>query len=423
MARHKLVSLAPAISTTRNGVEGSVMKFSAASAALGYLYQVRSALLWTLRRMKSDSDFAVGVETLDDVAFETTGGEPRELLQTKHHRRSQGSLTDGSVDLWKTLRIWFVARASGEIPPHTSLFLVTTANAPEGSAGSRLKATDRDVESAHQALSQVASTSTNAANAAAYAAFTDAGPLVQREVLDQVTVLDSAPGVTDLDAELRQEIHWAVARQHLPAFLERLEGWWLRRILLQLTDTATDRVGSFELESKMGDLRDQFRQDALPIDEDLLEFVLDPATAASYATHSFVQQIELTKAGRQRIAAAIRDYYRAFEQRSRWLRDELLFVPGLQSYERRLVEEWELQFEAVRDELGDRATDAAKEAAARTVLGWAEQTLIPIRANVTEPFVSRGSLHMLSDELRIGWHVDFRDRLAHLLGSSQAVAS
>ena len=399
------------------------MKFSAASAALGYLYQVRSALLWTLRRMKTDADFALGVETLDDVAFETTGGEPREVLQTKHHRRTQGSLTDGSVDLWKTLRVWFVGRVSGEILPHTSLFLVTTASAPDGSAASRLRATERDVERAREALSQVVATSTNAANAAAYAAFTDAGPLVQREVLGQVTVLDSAPSVTDLDAELRQEVYWAAARQHLPAFLERLEGWWLRRILVQLTNVAADRVGSIELESKMEDLREQFRQEALPIDEDLLEFVFDPAAAASYATYSFVRQIELTKAGRRRIAAAIRDYYRAFEQRSRWLRDELLVVPDLQSYERRLVDEWELQFEAVRDELGDHATETAKEQAARTVLRWAEQTLIPIRTNVTEPFVGRGSLHMLSDELRIGWHVDFRDRLAHLLSSSQAVAA
>ena len=81
--------------------ERGVTDFSAAGAALGYLYQVRSALLSTLKRMKSDADFVVGVETLEDVAFETTGGEPRELLQTKHHLRSQGSLTDRSVDLWK----------------------------------------------------------------------------------------------------------------------------------------------------------------------------------------------------------------------------------------------------------------------------------------------------------------------------------
>ena len=89
----------------------------------------------------------------------------------------------------------------------------------------------------------------------------------------------------------------------------------------------------------------------------------------------------------------------------------------LHKYENRLVEEWELTFEASRDELSDKATENAKEVAARSLLAWAEQTLIPIRPNVTEPFVCRGSLHMLSDELRVGWHVDFRDHLAQLLSA------
>ena len=79
------------------------------------------------------------------------------------------------------------------------------------------------------------------------------------------------------------------------------------------------------------------------------------------------------------------------------------------------MEEWELTFAGVRDELGDEATVEAKERAGRSVLSWAEQTLIPIRPNAAEPFVGRGSLHMLSDELRVGWHVDFYERLSELL--------
>lgn len=60
--------------------------FSAIDASLKYLYQVRSALLWALRRLKTESEFFVRVETLDDVAFETTDGGPTDLLQKKHHR-------------------------------------------------------------------------------------------------------------------------------------------------------------------------------------------------------------------------------------------------------------------------------------------------------------------------------------------------
>jgi len=81
--------------------------FSAVDASLGYLYQVRSALFWSLRRLKDEPDFLVSIETLDDVTFETTGGNATDLLQTKHHLKGTASLTDASPDLWKTLRIWF----------------------------------------------------------------------------------------------------------------------------------------------------------------------------------------------------------------------------------------------------------------------------------------------------------------------------
>src|SRR5713101_4981718 len=37
--------------------------------ALGYLYQMRVALLWALRKLKESPDFMVSLETLDDVVF------------------------------------------------------------------------------------------------------------------------------------------------------------------------------------------------------------------------------------------------------------------------------------------------------------------------------------------------------------------
>ena len=142
---------------------------------------------------------------------------------------------------------------------------------------------------------------------------------------------------------------------------------------------------------------------------------MDEATRAAHERSYFVHQLDLIKAGKRRVAAAIRDYYRAFEQRSRWLRDELVLDLNLHRYEKRLVEEWELVFEGMRDDIGDDATDQVKEEAARSVLKWAERASILIRPSVTEPFVCRGSLHMLADEFRVGWHPEFRDRFAHLL--------
>lgn len=397
-------------------------KYAAVDASLGYLYQVRAALLWTLKRLKSEPDFLVGIETLDDVAFESTGQDPRVLLQTKHRRSATASLTDASTDLWKTLRIWYEGTASGQIPATASFYLVTTGQAPEGSAAFYLRPSGRNVENAKMRLDATAHSSSNAVNKPAYTAYLKASKSQHAALLERITVIDSAPTIDDLDSELRQEVFWAVKKEHHAAFLERLEGWWLRRVLAQLCNSNGERIGSVEVEAMMSDLREGFKQESLPIDDNLLEFSLNEATRAAHESSKFVRQLDLAKAGKQRIAAAIRDYYRAFEQRSRWIRNDLVVGLELSKYEKRLVEEWELVFEGMRDELGDSATDEAKEEAARSVLKWVERTAIPIRTGVTEPFVCRGSLHMLADELRVGWHPEFHDRLKHLLVAEEGIA-
>jgi len=394
--------------------------FSAVDATLGYLYQVRSALLWALRRLKVEPDFLVSIETLDDVAFETAAGDATDLLQTKHHRKGTATLTDASPDLWKTLRIWFEGYATGQIPPNANLYLVTTGIASDGSVASMLRASFRNVPAAKQSLDATASSSINPANNKAYVAYLKASSAVRTAILERVTIIDAAPMVDDIDGELRQEVFWAAGKDHHDAFLNRLEGWWFRRVLRQLTGATQDRVGSAELDTQMADLREQFKPYNLPIDDDLLEFTLDDATKAAHEDSIFVRQLELVKAGKRRIASAIRDYYRAFEQRSRWLRDDLIVGLDLHKYEKRLTEEWEAVFDAMCDDLGDAATDEAKEQAARSVLKWAERTTIPIRPSVIEPFLCRGSLHLLADDMRIGWHPEFRNRLEVILHTKKA---
>ena len=399
--------------------------FSAADSALGYLYQVRLALLWSLRRARAGTDFIVSLETLDDVTFESAGGTPQELLQAKHHRNREASLSNASADLWKSLRVWFEGHANKQIPAGTALYLLTTGAAPTNSAASFLSSEGRNVEKALQILEAVTQTSESEANAPAYKAFLAASTTARRAILDNVVVLDRAPGVLTIDDELKAEVHWSAEAKHLDVFLQRLEGWWLRRVLKQLSASPQPAgILSAELEAEMSELREQFKQDNLPIDDDLLAFTLDDATHAAHEDYRFVHQLNLIEVSKKRVAAAIRDFYRAYEQRSRWLREDLLLVGDLSRYEGKLVEGWELVFEAAKDEIEATAAEAVKRKAARSVLAWAEKATIAIRPGVTEPFVVRGSFHMLADEKppRIGWHPDFHDRLAELLNPSGCVS-
>jgi hypothetical protein len=53
------------------------------------------------------------------------------------------------------------------------------------------------------------------------------------------------------------------------------------------------------------------------------------------------QQVRGTALSAARVEKAIIDYYRAFEQRSRWAREDLLVGDEVGKYERKLIDEWE----------------------------------------------------------------------------------
>ena len=392
-------------------------QFSAADSALGYLYQVRCALLWSLQRLKDEVEFEASIETLDDVTFENAE-TPAELLQTKLHKNRGADLSDSSPDIWKTIRIWISALNTGAITERTNLYLVTTENASEGTVARYLRKENRNVDEAILRLNAVAQTSSNQTNALAYKAYLNKTDDERRSLVQQFVIIDRAPGIADLEGLLKNEVFFAAPRIHQDAFLNYLEGWWFRRSVKQLQNVSTgDRILSEEIEAQMADLRDQFKQDSLPIADHLLNYELDDQTTQAHQDFPFVQQVKLATTHSKRIAAAVRDFYRAFEQRSRWQREDLLFVGDLNVYEKGLKEEWELVFASIEDRIGNEATEQEKKTAAQEVLNWAEIGNVKtfIKENVTEPFVTRGSLHILANELRIGWHPEFRERLQYIL--------
>lgn len=392
--------------------------FSAALSALGYLFQCRYALLESLRQLRKGEEFSVSLETLDDVVFEFQNGSSA-ILQLKHHLKKVADLTDASPDLWKTLRIWCEGLSRGTIPGSSIFFLVTTASASEGSAAHYLRPNSmRNPEKALERLNATASSSTNETNKLAYAAFRAMNPDQKRKLLDFIFLVDAIPTITNLDDELRELLFFAVEHNFMDLFLQRLEGWWYRRVIGNLTATDPKPILSEEINTETTSLREQFKQDNLPIDDDIMRQSVD---ASGYQERVFVQQLRLIEISNPRIFHAIRNYFRAFEQRSRWVREDLLHIGELDRYEDRLVEEWDILFQQMRDDLGMDASEDSKKRAAQALYKWVEtNTHVSIRPGVIEPSIARGSYHILSDSQRVGWHTEFKERLQQLLEPEEA---
>jgi len=373
---------------------------------IGYFFQCRYALLESLRRIRGGEDFSVFIETLDDVVFETEG-KAIELLQTKHHIKNPTNLTDSSTDLWRTLRIWI--EGSRSIPENSKFYIVTTSKAPEGSAAYYLKPEreKRNIAKAIERLNATVESSTNQTNIPYYHAFRNLSQRKKELLLDSIRVLDSVPSITDLNSELQKEVHFAVNRRFLDGFLWRLEGWWLKRVIDLLTKKSNDGISSEEIQIEISNLQEQFKQENLPIDDDILQATVDKS---KFENCIFIRQLSLINVGGQRIFYAIEDYYRAFTQRSRWVREDLLTVGESGKYERRLIEHWKVPFARMLEEL-EGATEQEKIKVGRNLYGWAAEASIPIRRYVEERFITTGSYHMLADQLRVGWHPEFKQKL------------
>lgn len=383
-------------------------RFSAAAPALGYLYQVRYALFDALGRLANGSHFSVSIETLDDVVFDTEG-EATALLQTKHHLERRANLTDSSPDLWKSLRVWCEATTNDELPEGSSLVLITTGTAPEGTASFYLRPSEsRSVERAVERLNSIATSSQNESLAAAYRAFRNLTPTQRHVLLGRVSVLDQTPSIVDLEQAIRKEVYHAVEARFLEAFMTRLEGWWFHRVVRHLA-TSTSPVVSEDIAAALANLREQFSRDNLPIDDEIMRASVD---ASGYQQSVFVHQLQLLELTEQRILFAIKDFFRASTQRSRWIRDDLLVVGDLERYEDRLEEEWARRFERMRGDLSEGAADTEQRDAGRSLYAWVEDNdHFRIRRDVTEPAIARGTYQILSDRTRVGWHVEFRERL------------
>lgn len=390
-------------------MSSAMVVHSAAQSAAGYFYQARLALAEALRYAYVDSGIEIAVEKLDDVSFEKEGSA-LELLQTKHHLKKSGDLTDRSVDFWKTLRVWAEAvKADPSLPGRTRFALVTTARAPIGSAASYLRPQDeggRDPAKAEARLIEAGIASENAVLVKAIAAFSALTPEMRKSLVAAIEVIDGAPLIVELDALIEERLRMIAPRGKAALAREQLEGWWWPRICSALQAETPGTISVLQVELKLDDIRDSLKRDALPLD---MEHIDPPqAELDTFDEMRFVRQLLAIGIGANRLQFAKRDFYRASAQRSRWARQNLLFDGEVGRFDKTLIEEWQPRFAQMCDGLTEGCVEAALREAGQTLYSWIEtDARFPIRTSVSR-FLNVGSYHILADALRVGWHRDYQ---------------
>ncbi|TKA96436.1 hypothetical protein FAZ78_11475 [Cereibacter changlensis] len=397
-------------------------KFSAGEQGLGYIYQARLALLHLLQLPE---DTAVCLEKDDDLDFvDSDGGKS---LASLKHKAIGDRLTDLSTDFWKSINIWLARyKRDGRAASNLRFFLFTTGTVSTGSFLARLLP-DQTVASGNATtLTELADAalaeSTSKLIAPIAMAFNELSDPEKQDFLERILILDASPRIGDIPVLIRDKHMRPIRRDHREFVFERLEGWWTDVVIKHLTGARPEGIFGYEVSDKLSSFAEEYKTDNLPITfrgklpADEIDTDSDPRL--------FVAQLREIGISSNRIRSAILDYYRAFEQRSAWARENLLVSGEVEEYEDRLTDEWgrykDVAFEKLKD---DSAEDALREAGA-TLYNWAEFETgkiesLRIRARVTEPYVLRGSFHILADsnpEPKVHWHPRFLDRLGNVLG-------
>ena len=389
--------------------------YNASRQYLGYLYQARFALL---KLFSLPEDNYLLIEKEDDISFGETNG--RRTLASLKHKAQGDRLTNQSKDFWKSVRIWLSAYLnSGKQNSSDFYLLFTTA---ETSTSSFLRGfIDDKVPSENRLLGfeRELGAGSSDLNAEVRELFQRLNQVEKSDFLRRIYIVDGSIRIEDIPAAIKGSHMRTIRPLHRDPIYERLEGWWDDLVIKILSNERRDPIQGIELSDKLNQLSEQFKDDNLPIDFRRGR----PEEPNQYDGLIFVYQLRAISISEERVQDAILDYYRAYMQRASWARENLLRYDEIEIYEERLVGEWRQYRNALLDDLPAEASEADLKKHGKELYNWAvfQTNELRIRERVTEPYVTRGSYHMLANEMpvpKVYWHPHFLTQIKSILEGS-----
>lgn len=394
-----------------------VNRHSAAGQALGYVHQCLWGLVEFGKRASDNPETEVRIEALDDIQFDDDG-TPMELLQVKHHAGTAASISASSTDLWRTLNVWM------DLPDDVAsvLRLVTTQALGQNDELLGLTSRSRDTDQALTQILLAARTSGSQATQKWRDRFVALDPRQQHALISRIFLEDSAPHADDLMQSLAKVFRFGIPAGREDVFLELLLGRWAVMAVGMLSRKISAIAGT-DLIAVVTDIAGQLGPDALPIDPSF-PHPFRPEDAADYAERQFVTQLRWIALDETRLWKSIRDYHRAFAQRSYWLRHQLMPEGELDRFAARVRDEWENIFDKKCAEMARHGRTDLDIVGQEILEDLSEQSRARIRDRFEEGWFSRGVFHALADgeigipDDPIGWHPEFVEKLGELLDAS-----
>jgi hypothetical protein len=391
---------------------------SADGSALGFWYQAYFALL-TLVKLTTD-EAAIGIEQLDDV--ELKADKQLLLYQLKHSiSANPPPITITSRSLWRTVKVWIDALphvnlaettlhliAVGHIPAESPLRALTDWDADRASLVAAMTDEAGRVIEAREAAAKIKETLPFSDRVDGCRAFLKLSESERLNLLRRSIIRPDSPTVAEIEREIAGHMNF-VLPEHRSAVAQRLIEWWDRQIVYSLCGERDRVITRGEYQSQIMAIVADIEQGKLVAEFETVSHPEDYQPDGMLA-----RQIALVKGKSYDLERAIREEWKAREQRARWLTDNPAMATKIIAYDAILREHWSDLHTELVDECASLDDDGKCKSGLK-LLRWthhdAPSAVRPIADGWAAPYYVRGTYQVLAINLEVGWHPDYETLL------------
>lgn len=387
---------------------------AADAAALGFYFQAFFALE-TLVAQSAD-DAAVAVERLDDVELNVDG---RNLLYQLKHSMSATPppVTLKARALWRTIKVWADLLPTLTLPD-TTLHLVAVGQIPKGSALQALTDLVADRTAVVEAMVNEAQRVVDARTEAqanktplpygdrvdGCEAFLALSETERLNLLRRAVVRHSAATIDEIEERVASHLKLLPADQRA-LVAKRLIEWWDRQIVYSLCGKRERTITRAELQAQVMSIVGDLEEGKL-----LPEFETATPPQDYQPDGMLARQIRLVEGKQSDLSKAIREEWKAREQRASWLNANPAMATTIDDYDLVLQEHWSDRHTQMTEECAGLEEKKRCESGLK-LLRWAHEkapvVVRPIAEGWMAPYYVRGSYQVLAINLKVGWHPDF----------------
>lgn len=382
-------------------------KHSASGQMLGYLFQIERAMYWL---SQCSNEGGVGIETTDDVVAQIKKGKGIDKIfeQDKNSVSKKLPYSDQGEDLWKTLCIWLNKIKTTEIDINTSKFyMVSNKNIPSNRIIYKLCNAKDDLE-LNQQLENFKIIGRKIQKRNKYAA------LVLQFSDDELKILINRIVVSSVDIQgdgmkkaIKDNLH---IPNNLPfsSIYESLSGWLLNSIVDCWRKGEEAWISGEALNKRLTNIITQFNEKPF-LEKAIHVLPVNPSQRNAVSNRNFVRQLQLLETKEEEIIDAINDFLRASWEKTRYAKECNLTSSDFNSFYNNLIERWKTIFNLkIRLKMKESKLEDVGYDIYNTTISHREKLA---GYETQEYYTTKGAYHQLADNLELGWHPEWKDKL------------